>query len=175
MYQGHPQSQLVCRLSDTTGHLTHFWFLSSSSLASTSCVSCSSSRTLASRSSSACSCCCFWGRGRGCVSSTMVHTKTLPVLFVRDSCVHSHIHVQMTYTVYASKRMYACTLTHTHTHAHAHARTHARTHTHTQYQGRIEPPKAARGHATSDSAYMDGIVLSVAKNSICARKICRYT
>ncbi len=31
-------------------------------------------------------------------------------------------------------------------------------------QGRIEPPKAARGHATSDSAHTDGIVLSVTKN-----------
>ena len=29
------------------------------------------------------------------------------------------------------------------------------------YQGRIEPPKAARGHATSYSARIDGIVLSV--------------
>ncbi len=31
-------------------------------------------------------------------------------------------------------------------------------------QGRIEPPKAARRHATSNSAYTDGIVLSVTKN-----------
>ena len=29
------------------------------------------------------------------------------------------------------------------------------------YQGRIEPPKAERGHATSYSARIDGIVLSV--------------
>ncbi len=42
-------------------------------------------------------------------------------------------------------------------------------------QGRIEPPKAARGHATSDSAYTDGIVLSVTKNSVRSRKICEYT
>ena len=33
-------------------------------------------------------------------------------------------------------------------------------------QGRIEPPKAARGHATSYSACIDGIVLSVTKNSV---------
>ncbi len=29
------------------------------------------------------------------------------------------------------------------------------------YQGRIEPPKAARGHATSNSANIDSIVLNV--------------
>ena len=34
------------------------------------------------------------------------------------------------------------------------------------YQGRIKPPKAARGHATSRSLYIDGIVLSVTKNNI---------
>ena len=33
-------------------------------------------------------------------------------------------------------------------------------------QGRIEPPKAARGHATSHSPCIDGIVLSVTKNNI---------
>ena len=33
-------------------------------------------------------------------------------------------------------------------------------------QGRIEPPKAARGHATSRSPCIDGIVLSVTKNNI---------
>ena len=33
-------------------------------------------------------------------------------------------------------------------------------------QGRIEPPKAARGHATSYSACIDGIVLSVTKNNV---------
>ena len=33
-------------------------------------------------------------------------------------------------------------------------------------QGRIEPPKAARGHATSYSARIDGIVLSVTKNNV---------
>ncbi len=32
------------------------------------------------------------------------------------------------------------------------------------YQGRIEPPKAARGHATSNSANIDSIVLNVTKN-----------
>ncbi len=31
-------------------------------------------------------------------------------------------------------------------------------------QGRIEPPKAARGHATSNSANIDSIVLNVTKN-----------
>ncbi len=31
-------------------------------------------------------------------------------------------------------------------------------------QGRIEPPKAARGHATSNSANTDSIVLNVTKN-----------
>ena len=35
-----------------------------------------------------------------------------------------------------------------------------------KYQGRIEPPKAARGHATSRSPGIDGIVLSVTKNNI---------
>ncbi len=30
-------------------------------------------------------------------------------------------------------------------------------------QGRIEPPKAARGHATSNSANIDSIVLNVTK------------
>jgi len=34
------------------------------------------------------------------------------------------------------------------------------------YQGCIEPPKAARGHATSYSARTDGIVLSVTKNNV---------
>ena len=34
------------------------------------------------------------------------------------------------------------------------------------YQGRIEPPKAARGNATSHSPCIDGIVLSVTKNSL---------
>ena len=33
-------------------------------------------------------------------------------------------------------------------------------------QGRIEPPKAGRGHATSSSPCIDGIVLSVTKNNI---------
>ncbi len=33
-----------------------------------------------------------------------------------------------------------------------------------QGQGRIEPPKAARGHATSNSANIDSIVLNVTKN-----------
>ena len=33
-------------------------------------------------------------------------------------------------------------------------------------QGHIEPPKAARGHATSYSARIDGIVLSVTKNNV---------
>ena len=33
-------------------------------------------------------------------------------------------------------------------------------------QGRIELPKAARGHATSYSTHIDGIVLSVAKNNV---------
>ena len=33
-------------------------------------------------------------------------------------------------------------------------------------QGRIEPPKAVRGHATSYSAHIDGIVLSVTKNNV---------
>ncbi len=33
-----------------------------------------------------------------------------------------------------------------------------------RYQGRIEPPKAARGHATSNSANIDSIVLNVTKN-----------
>ncbi len=32
------------------------------------------------------------------------------------------------------------------------------------WQGRIEPPKAARGHATSNSANIDSIVLNVTKN-----------
>ncbi len=31
-------------------------------------------------------------------------------------------------------------------------------------QGRIEPPKAASGHATSNSANIDSIVLNVTKN-----------
>ncbi len=35
---------------------------------------------------------------------------------------------------------------------------------HTRYQGRIEPPKAARGHATSNSANIDSIVLNVTKD-----------
>ncbi len=34
-----------------------------------------------------------------------------------------------------------------------------------QYQGRIEPPKAARGHATSNSFNIDSIVLKDTKNS----------
>ena len=34
------------------------------------------------------------------------------------------------------------------------------------YQGRIEPPKAVRGHANSHSPCIDGIVLSVTKNNI---------
>ena len=34
------------------------------------------------------------------------------------------------------------------------------------YQGRIEPPKAARGHATSYSVHRDGIVLSATKNNV---------
>ncbi len=33
-----------------------------------------------------------------------------------------------------------------------------------QRQGRIEPPKVARGHATSNSANIDSIVLNVTKN-----------
>ena len=33
-------------------------------------------------------------------------------------------------------------------------------------QGHIEPPKAARGHATSYSARTDGKVLSVTKNNV---------
>ncbi len=33
-----------------------------------------------------------------------------------------------------------------------------------RYQGRIELPKAARGHATSNSANIDSIVLNVTKN-----------
>ncbi len=33
-----------------------------------------------------------------------------------------------------------------------------------RYQGRIEPPKAARGHATSNSANVDSIVLNVIKD-----------
>ena len=33
-------------------------------------------------------------------------------------------------------------------------------------QGRIELPKAVRGHATSYSACIDGIVLSVTKNNV---------
>ena len=33
-------------------------------------------------------------------------------------------------------------------------------------QGRIEPPEAARGHATSYSARIDGIVLSITKNNV---------
>ena len=33
-------------------------------------------------------------------------------------------------------------------------------------QGHIGPPKAARGHATSYSARIDGIVLSVTKNNV---------
>ena len=33
-------------------------------------------------------------------------------------------------------------------------------------QKRIEPPKAARGHATSHSPCIDGIVLSVTKNNV---------
>jgi len=37
---------------------------------------------------------------------------------------------------------------------------------HMYYQGRIEPPKAARGHATSYSARTDGIVLSVTQNNV---------
>ncbi len=32
------------------------------------------------------------------------------------------------------------------------------------FQGRIEPPKAARGHATSNSANIDSVVLNVTKN-----------
>ncbi len=35
---------------------------------------------------------------------------------------------------------------------------------HTHYQGRIEPPKAARGHATSNSANIDSLVLNVTKD-----------
>ena len=41
----------------------------------------------------------------------------------------------------------------------------------------IEPPKEARGHATSDSTHIDGIVLSVTKNNVSARaheSWCRY-
>ena len=34
------------------------------------------------------------------------------------------------------------------------------------HQGRIEAPKAARGHATSRSPCIDGIVLSVTKNNV---------
>ena len=34
-------------------------------------------------------------------------------------------------------------------------------HTDEYYQGRIEPPKAARGHATSYSARIDSIMLNV--------------
>jgi len=37
--------------------------------------------------------------------------------------------------------------------------------------GLIEPPKAARGHATSYSARIDGIVLSVTKNNVSVREI----
>ena len=33
-------------------------------------------------------------------------------------------------------------------------------------RGHIEPPKAARGHATSYSVRIDGIVLSVTKNNV---------
>ena len=33
-------------------------------------------------------------------------------------------------------------------------------------QGHIKPPKAARGHATSRSPCIDGIVLSVTKNNV---------
>ncbi len=36
--------------------------------------------------------------------------------------------------------------------------------THVSYQGRLEPPKAARGHATSSSANIDSVVLNVTKN-----------
>ncbi len=32
------------------------------------------------------------------------------------------------------------------------------------YHGHIYPPKAGRGHATSDSANIEGIVLNVTKN-----------
>ena len=37
--------------------------------------------------------------------------------------------------------------------------------TNEDHQGRIEPPKAARGHATSRSPCIDSIVLSVTKNN----------
>ncbi len=34
-------------------------------------------------------------------------------------------------------------------------------------QGRIKPPKAARGHATSNSANIDSVVLNITRSSCC--------